>query len=195
MWRAALARGTWCWIGGGVGDSSRPATPLSSTTGTNAFVAWSIAPAASPFLCCRCCCPATHFRSRLRSRRAVAPRRPAIRPAAGRPRSAVVCWRDHTGAGRSATRQRLQVSKRLRDRSSVVSTSSMVDTILVPSRRNILCAVNCALTIDLYSLSAVLARAAFLWAWQFTSDRVADEWSSAGLQRFDQIPRGYNGSE
>jgi acetate kinase len=30
----------------------------------------------------------------------------------------------------------------------MVSTSSMVDTIPVPSRRNLLCAVNCALTID-----------------------------------------------
>ena len=61
--------------------------------------------------------------------------------------TAVVCWLDHNGAGRSATRRRLQVSKGLRDRSSVVSTSLMVDTIPVLSRRNILCAVNCALTI------------------------------------------------
>ena len=30
----------------------------------------------------------------------------------------------------------------------MVSTSLMVDTIPVPSRRNILCAVNCALTTD-----------------------------------------------
>jgi hypothetical protein len=34
----------------------------------------------------------------------------------------------------------------------VVSTSLMVDTIPVPSRRNILCAVNCALTMVLCPL-------------------------------------------
>src|SRR5580700_9882104 len=61
---------------------------------------------------------------------------------------AVVYWPDHNVASRSATRRRLQVSKRLRDRSSVVSTSLMVDTIPVLSRRNIPCAVNCALTIE-----------------------------------------------
>jgi transposase len=53
--------------------------------------------------------------------------RPPARQAAGRPQPAVVCWPDHNGAGCSAT--------------------MMVDTIPVPSRRNILCAVNCALTL------------------------------------------------
>jgi hypothetical protein len=36
----------------------------------------------------------------------------------------------------------------LRARSSVVSTSLMVDTFSVPSLRNLLCAVNCALTLQ-----------------------------------------------
>ena len=40
------------------------------------------------------------------------------------------CWQDHNAAGRSATRRQLQVSMGLRARSSVVSTSLMVDTFL-----------------------------------------------------------------
>ena len=77
-----------------------------------------------------------------RSRHAAAPDRPATRQATGRPRPPLVYWPDHNGVGRSATRRQLLVSKDSRHRSSIVSTSLMVDTITVSSRRCLLCAGN-----------------------------------------------------
>ena len=52
----------------------------------------------------------------------------------------------------------------------MVSTSLMVDTIPVPSRRNILCAVNCALTLE-------------VWRQQFR-DITGDENTSRTRQQF-----------
>ena len=123
-----------CWIGDGAGGAGGPATPHSSTTGTKFPAhARSRLPPHQSFAVAGAQRPICAAGSR--SRHAAAPDRPATRQAAGRPRPGVVCWPDHNGVGRSATRRQPQVSKGSRHRSSMVSTSLMVDTITVPSRR------------------------------------------------------------
>ena len=146
VWRSALAGGTGCWTEGGTGGSGgQPHRIARQQARTLPSHGRSRLPPRHSFAAADAQRPICAAGSR--SRRAASPRRPAIRQAAGRPQPDVVCCQDHNGAGRSATRRQLPVSMGLRLRSSMVSTSFIVDTIPAPSLRNLLCAVNCALTI------------------------------------------------